>query len=354
MKKFGFGIIGCGVISSWHADAIRAIPEAELVACSDIVEKKARAMGEKYGIDWYTDFNEILRRDDIDIVNISVPSGLRRDIAIPAAKAGKHIISEKPLEVTLEKCDEIIKAARDNNVKLGVIFQSRFSDDAKVLKKALDKGKFGKLVYGEASVKWYRTQEYYDSAGWRGTWALDGGGALMNQSIHAIDFLQWLMGDVESLSGYTALLSHKRMETEDTAVASLRFKNGALGAIIGMTSAYPGYAKRIEIYGTKGTAVIEDDNILIWNFIEEDEEDKEIKEKIKEKAKNKKEAVGAASPTAGVTFEGHRRQIVNFMEAIEENKEPLVNGEEGRKSVEIIIGIYRSSKERKEVKFPLK
>ena len=351
MKKLRFAIIGCGVIGPWHADSIRAIPEAELVACADVVEEKAKAMGEKYGIDWHTDIKELLKRKDVDIVNICVPSGLRRDVAVPAAEAGKHIISEKPLEVTLEKCDEIIKAARENGVKLGVIFQSRFSDGAKILKRALDKGKFGKLVYGEASVKWYRTQEYYDSAGWRGTWALDGGGALMNQSIHAVDFLQWLMGDVESLFAYTGLLAHERMETEDTAIATLKFSNGALGSIVGMTSAYPGYAKKIEIYGTKGSAILEDDEIVAWNFIEEDEEDKKIREGAK---REKEEATGASSATSGLTSEGHRRQILDFIEAIKEDREPLVNGEEGRKSVEIILGIYRSSKEKREISFPLK
>ncbi|NOZ63758.1 MAG: Gfo/Idh/MocA family oxidoreductase [Caldiserica bacterium] len=351
MNKFRFGIIGCGVIGPWHADAIRAIPEAELVACADVVEEKARTMGEKYGIDWHTDINELLQREDIDIVNICVPSGLRKDIAVPAARAGKHIIAEKPLEITLEKCDEIIKAARDNGVKLGVIFQARFSDGVQTLINALNKGKFGKLVYGEASVKWYRTQEYYDSAGWRGTWALDGGGALMNQSIHVVDLLQWIMGDVESLFAYTGLLAHERIETEDTAIASIKFKSGALGSIVGMTSAYPGYAKKIEIYGTKGSAILENDAIVAWNFAEEDEEDKLIKEG---QTKKKTEAVGASSATAGLAIEGHRRQIFDFIEAIKKDAEPLVNGEEGRKSVEIILGIYQSAKERKEVRFPIK
>ncbi len=351
MSKFRFGIIGCGIIASWHARAIQSIPEAELVAVADVVEEKAKKLGEDFGVDWYKDFRDLLAREDVDIVNICVPSGLRRDIAVPSAEAGKHVLCEKPLEVTLEKADEIIRAARENGVKLGVIFQSRFSDGARLLRKALDKGKFGRLVYGEATVKWWRTQEYYDSAGWRGTWALDGGGALMNQGIHAVDFLQWLMGDVESLFAYTGLLAHERIEVEDTQIASIRFRNGALGSIICMTSAYPGYHKRIEIYGNRGSAILEDDQIIAWNFMEEDEEDERIK---KGAHQEEKAGAGAASPTAGLGFEGHRRQILDFITAIKEGKEPLVNGEEGRKSLEIVLGIYQSARTGKPVTLPLK
>ncbi|HIE43867.1 MAG TPA: Gfo/Idh/MocA family oxidoreductase [Candidatus Omnitrophica bacterium] len=352
-ERLGFAVIGCGVISSWHADAIRAIDEAELRAVCDVAEEKARQMGEKYGVDWYTDYNELFRRPDIHVVNICVPSGLRSEVVVPAAQAGKHIIAEKPLEVTLEKADKITRTARENRVKLAVIFQSRFSDDATLLRKALQEGRFGRLVYGEASLKWYRTQAYYDSGDWRGTWKLDGGGALMNQAIHAVDFLQWMMGEVDSLFAYTGLLAHERIEVEDTAVASLKFKNGALGSIIAMTSAYPGYAKRIEIYGTDGASVLEDDHITVWNFKEEREEDKRIKEEILKREVAKSEAMGASSPTAGLSYEPHRRQIVDMIRAIREDTEPLVNGEEGRKSMEIILGIYESSKTGKPVKLPL-
>ncbi len=351
MKKYRFAIIGCGVIAPWHADAINSIPEAELVAVADVVEEKAKALGEKYRVDWYTDFHKVLEREDVDIVNICTPSGLRRDIAVPAAKAGKHIISEKPLEVTLEKADEIIKTCEERGVKLAVIFQSRFSDAARTVKSALEKGKFGQLVYGEASLKWYRTQEYYDSAGWRGTWAMDGGGALMNQGIHNVDLLQWMMGEVDTIFAYTGLLAHEKIEVEDTAIAVLKFKNGALGSIVAMTSAYPGYARRIEIYGTKGTAVMENGRIKVWNFKEEDEEDQKIKEAISQK--EERVATGASSATAGLSYEEHRRQILDFINSLEENRPPLVDGREGRKSIEIILGIYTSARERREVKLPL-
>jgi len=350
-KKLGFGIVGCGVVSSWHADAIRAIKEAELVAVSDVVEERARKMGEKYSIDWYTDYHELIKREDIDVINICVPSGLRAEVSIPAAEAGKHIISEKPLEVTLDKADQIIETAQKNKVKLAVIFQSRFSEGAGLLRKALREQRLDKLVYGEASVKWYRTQEYYDSGGWRGTWKLDGGGALMNQGIHAVDFLQWVMGEVESLCAYSGLLAHERIEVEDTVAASLKFKNGALGNIIAMTSAYPGYSKRIEVYGTDGTVVLEDKDVVVWNFKEEREEDQKIKESIAKKKPS--EAKGASSATAGVTYEGHRRQIADMIKAIKEDSQTLVNGEEGRKSLEIVLAIYESSKSGKPVKLPL-
>ena len=349
--RVGFGIVGCGVVSGWHADAIKAIEGTELVAVSDVVEERAREMGKKYGVDWYTDYRELIKREDIDVVNVCVPSGLRAEVSIPAAEAGKHIISEKPLEVTLEKADQILEAVHKNKVKLAVIFQSRFSEEARLLRKILQEKRLGRLVYGEAAGKWYRSQEYYDSGGWRGTWKLDGGGALMNQSIHAVDFLQWMMGEVESLYAYSALLAHERIEVEDTLTASLKFKNGALGSIIAMTSAYPGYARKIEIYGTEGTVVLEDGRIAVWNFKEEREEDKKIRESIAKE--NSPGAKGAASATAGITYEEHRRQIVDMIKAIKEDRQPLINGEEGRKSLELVLAVYESAKSGKPVNLPL-
>lgn len=349
MGKFKFGIIGAGVIGPFHAEAIRTIDEAELVAVASRSKEKAKAMGEKYGVDWYTDYRKLLERKDIDIVNICVPSGMHCKIGIDAAEAGKHIIAEKPIEVTLEKADRLIQTCREKEVKLAVIFQSRFEDDAQRLRKAVESGKLGRLVLGDAYVKWYRSQEYYDSGAWRGTWELDGGGALMNQSIHAVDFLQWIMGGVDTIFAHTATLAHQRIEVEDVAVATLTFKNGALGVIEGTTAAYPGYSKRIEVYGDKGSVIMEDSRIVSWEFKEKSEEDKKIKEEAR---KAQAAGKGASSPIAGLSYEPHRRQILDMIQAIKEDREPLVNGIEGRKSLEIILAIYHSARTGNPVKFP--
>jgi predicted dehydrogenase len=206
MKKLGFGIIGSGNIGPFHAEAISHIEEAELKAVSDVVEERAKELAEKYRVDFYADYNKLLEREDIAVVNICTPSGMHEEIALTSANAGKHLIVEKPLEITLEKCDRIIKSCEENKVKLCVIFPSRFGKATTKLKESIGKGRFGKLVLGDAYIKWYRSQEYYDSGGWRGTWKIDGGGALMNQSIHTVDLLQWMMGSVESVFAYSETL----------------------------------------------------------------------------------------------------------------------------------------------------
>ncbi len=349
----GFGIAGCGMIAAYHAEAIEDIDGAEVVATWDVAEEPARELAETHDVDWYTDYDAFIGRDDLHVVNICSPSGTHAKAGVPAAEAGKHVIVEKPLEITLEKCDRLISAAEQAGTKLAVIFQSRFKDDARLAKDAVEADKLGDLVYAEATVKWFRDQEYYDTSEWKGTWELDGGGALMNQAIHAIDQLQWLAGSPEQVSAYCAALAHERIEVEDTATASLRFENGALGSVTAMTSAYPGYAKRIELYGTEGSIVLEDDELVRWNFRDESEEDMQIKERIRRAAEEEDEAMGAASASAGMTSEFHRREIEDVIEAIREDGVPAISGQEGRKSVELIRGIYRSAEAGGPVTFPL-
>jgi len=343
-KELGFGVIGCGVITPWHIYGILRTKGAKLVAISDMIEERAKKVGQENKVDWYKDYHKMLEREDIDVVNICTPSGTHGEIAIEAAKAGKHIIVEKPMEIALDKCDEVISACKKAKVKIEVIFQSRFLPSVKKLKKAIDEGKFGKLVLGDMYNKWYRSQEYYDSGKWRGTWKLDGGGALMNQGIHGVDLLQYIMGPVDSLYAYTKTLTRK-IEVEDTAVAVINFKSGALGVIEATTSVYPGFSRKLEIHGEKGTVIIEDEDITRWEFQGKESETKKIV--------SKKEAGAAAKPTA-MGKEGHRVQIEEMVKAIKENREPLVNGEEGRKAVEIISAIYKSSRTERPVKFPLK
>lgn len=339
--SYGFGIVGLGLIADFHAKAIQAISggRSSLVACCSRSAKKAQEFEKKYGCTGYTDLKKFLVHPGLDIVSLCTPSGAHLEHSLAAAKAGKHVIVEKPLEITLERCDTIIAACESAKVSLAGIFQSRFSEVAGIVKRAVDQGRFGTLVLGDAYVKWFRSQEYYDDGGWHGTQALDGGGALINQSIHAIDLLQWFMGPVESVQAFTGTVGHKRIEVEDNAVAALRFRNGAFGVIEGSTSVYPGFLKRIEISGTKGSVILEEETLKAWDFAESLPEDEEIRKKF---GAGTETGGGAADPGA-ISFEGHRRQFEEFITSLEQGRSPLVDGREAKKAVEIIQAIYTSA-----------
>jgi len=346
---FGFGIVGTGMIADFHAAAIADIADAKLVGCYNRTAEKAAAFAEKKGITAYDSLDEMLANPEIHVITICTASGAHMEPAVAAAKAGKHVIVEKPLDVTLARCDAIIAACQENNVKLATIFPSRFHGPAQEMKKAIEAGRFGTLSLGDAYVKWFRTQEYYDSGAWRGTWQLDGGGALMNQAIHSVDLLCYLMGDVAKISANCAQLGHERIEIEDVAVASLKFKNGALGTIEASTAVYPGYLKKIEIHGTKGSAVMEEEDIKSWEFADPTEEDDAIRERMAGKTET---GGGAADPKA-IGHHGHRSQFEDLLAAIQENREPSVNGPEGRRSVEVILAIYQAAASGHRVSLPL-
>lgn len=344
-REVRMGVVGMGFIGMFHCNAMKEVPEAHLVAVADSAKspnlKKAE---EQFNVMSYRVPDQLLRRKDIDAVTLGVPSGLHMDIGVKAAKNKKHVLTEKPIEVTLERADQLIQTCRENDVKLGVISQRRWDKGMKELKEAVDQGLLGDLILGDAYVKWYRTQKYYDSGGWRGTWKLDGGGCLMNQGVHTVDCLQWVMGDVKEVIAQTALLAHQRIEVEDIAQALLKFKNGALGTIIASTAVYPGMDERIEVSGTKGTMVMNKSSITLREIMGETKPEKtEIVER----------GSGAADPQA-ITNEGHVAQIRDFCRAIIENREPMINGEEGRKPLEIILAVYQSAQTRKPVKLPLK
>ena len=345
----GFGIVGCGMISNFHATAIEGIRGAKIVACFDTFPSAADRFAAANGCTAYHKLKQMLADPAVDIVTVCTPSGAHRDPAVAAAKAGKHVVVEKPLEITLKRCDAIIKACRKNKVKLCTIFPSRFSPANVALKQAVDAGRFGKLTLGDAYTKWWRTQEYYDSGDWRGTWALDGGGAFMNQAIHSVDLLYSLMGDVAEVTGTTATLAHTGIEVEDVAAATLRFKNGALGVMEATTSVYPGLLKKIEIHGTEGTAIVEEDAILVWNFKNKRSNDAALCRKFAKTTTGG----GAADPKA-ISFAGHQRQLQDFIKAVETGGQPIVDGEEGRKSVEIILAIYKSAWTGRRIELPLK
>ncbi|WZO96760.1 Gfo/Idh/MocA family oxidoreductase [Isosphaeraceae bacterium EP7] len=351
MAKHGIGIIGCGMIAEFHTRAINEIEAASVVAAFSRSEANGAKIATMSDGDCrvYDDLDRMLDHPGLDVVCVCTPSGAHLDPAVKAATAGKHVVVEKPLEITLPRCDAIIEACDRAGVRLCTIFPSRFTPANVALKAAIDTGRFGRLTLGDTHVKWWRTQEYYDSGGWRGTWDLDGGGALMNQAIHNVDLLQWLMGDVAAVQAMTATLVHERIEVEDTAVASIRFKNGALGVIEAATSAFPGLLKRTEIHGDRGSARVEQDDITLWTFAEHGEGDDAIRLSI---AGGTGFAAGASDPRA-IGHAGHREQLADFLDSIDRGVPAAVDGREGRKSVEIIRAIYESARTGAAVHLPL-
>lgn len=341
-REVRFGIVGCGAIAPWHIQAIRASRGGYLVAVADEVESQARKLAEELSVEAYGDYQKLLARPDIDVVCVCTPSGKHGEVAIAAARAGKHIVVEKPIEITLEKVDAVIRAADEAGVKLSAVFQRRFQDTTRRAKRAIDEGKLGRVVLGNVVNELHRPQEYYDSGAWRGTWALDGGGALMNQAIHGVDLLLHLMGPVESLHAYSGTLA-RRIEVEDTAVASVQFRSGAIGTIVAATSVWPGNPLRCEILGERGTVRIEGENISTWQ-IEGDEQ----------QAPTSAPAAGKVSAPTGFFaqgVEGHTSQIQDMIDAIHEHRQPLVDGREGRRAVELILGIYESARTGRPVSF---
>lgn len=338
--SIGIGMVGCGMIANFHAKALADAKGAHLVGAASLSLEATQKFAAKNDCKAYATIDEMLADDAVGAVSICTPSGAHMDPAIAAAKAGKHVIVEKPLEITTERCDQIIKACDDAGVRLTVTFQSRFHQSSQLMKKAVDSGRFGKITMGDAYVKWFRSQEYYDSGDWRGTWALDGGGALMNQAIHSVDLLLWLMGPVKQISAMTSTLTHERIEVEDVAVATLKFENGALGVIEATTTAYPGALKRIEISGSEGSAVLEEEDIKSWDFKNEEPSDATIREEMCGKTET---GGGAADPSA-IGHHGHTLLFEEAVSAINENRPSILDGTEGRRSVEVICAIYESAK----------
>jgi len=344
-KTFGIALIGAGNIARVHAAAIAEIDNAHLVAVCDSSEPACRAFSDAIGgISWTADLDRLLARDDVDVIDICTPSGTHADLAVEAARAGKHLIVEKPLAITLAQSDRIIDAAAANGVKLAGIFPYRFRQGVRKAREAIQQGRIGRLVMADVYVKWYRSQEYY--RGWHGTWALDGGGALMNQSIHNVDLLRWLAGPVDSIFGHVATLGHE-METEDTASALLTFANGALGVIQGATSCWPGDPARVEFHGTRGTIVLEEGRIVVWKLAGSTPREEETMTSLEAREGH------AFDDPAAVGHTAHRLQIEDMLEAIERDRAPCVTGTKARQAVEIIRAIYLSAQRGEVVRLPL-
>lgn len=343
-STFGVGVIGCGVISDTHLAALRLLPDARLVAVCDKNEAAAQAKAEAHGCDWHGSHHELLERGDIDIVNLTVPSGLHARLGVDVANAGKHIIVEKPIDIRLEAIDALIAAAASNGVKLGAIYQLRAYPTYRRLKEAVDRGRLGRLLHAAVSVPWFRSDEYY-ADGWHGTRALDGGGALMNQSIHYLDLLLFLMGPAVRVAGFTGALGHARIEVEDCGSAVVLFESGAQGVIHGSTCTYLGRPARLELHGARGNVHVEANEVRLW----------EVEGEPAERYEGPPAATAASDPRGGLedAVRAHAAQIQDLIDAIREDREPQLNGPEARRAVELILAIYRSSETGTVIDLPL-
>ncbi len=339
-RKVKYGIIGTGAIAQMHAQALTGVEQAELFMVFDTISERAQAFAKRHNCRYANSLEELLQ-SEVEAVTIATPSGLHGECVIPAAKAGKHVLCEKPLEVTVSKTNDLIRICESNNVRLSAVFQARFCEAVKTIRQAVDEGRFGQHVLGSASVRWYRTPEYYANAGWRGTWELDGGGALMNQGIHTVDLLLYFNGDPREVTGRFTRVMHKGIDVEDTVVAMVQFKNGSLGTIEASTACAPGFPRRVELSGTKGSVVLEGDHITRWAFADERPEDKLIRENGSPSADSK--SSGASDPMA-ISWEGHRRQLQELTEAILGGHRLTAPGSEGKRAVELICAVYESAR----------
>jgi predicted dehydrogenase len=359
-RKIRFGIVGCGAIGPTHAGALRQMPDVELFAVADLIPDRAQAMADKFSVPRIYHHQQQLFADPaIDVVCLCTPSGLHGDAAIAAMVAGKHVIVEKPMEINSTACDRMIAAQQQTGKLLAVISQHRFDAASMLVKDLIQSGKLGNIILATADVKWWRTQKYYDEGDWRGTWALDGGGAVMNQGIHTMDLLQWFAGEVESIFAHTRTAAHERIEVEDAAAATLTFKNGAIGTYVASTAVYDGQPVRIDVVGTEGTAILEGDRV------------KQIKLKSGQSFGGEGAASHAVQVASGGTAsvvdqaahrdkgakegavwgDAHRAQFEDFVLALRTGGKPLIDGPAGRTPVRIIEGLYASARTGKPVNF---
>src|SRR5467141_1484628 len=327
------GLLGGGNITETHARAARAVPGVEISAIHGTNAEKIARLCREHGGTPYQDSDAFLQHRPMDLVIIGSPSGLHAAQGIAAARHGLHVLTEKPIEITTARADSLIEAPKQSKVQLGVIFQDRMKPHIRQLKNWLDQGLLGKLLFVYARVKWYRPPEYYANSRWRGTLALDGGGALINQGVHTIDLLLWLLGDVARVQARTATLLHK-IEAEDTAAAIFEFASGALGIFHATTAAYPGYPRRVEISGTEGTVILEHDRIVAVNL-------RSAPAVLESAALDENQSASSAVVS---DFRGHQAVLEDFLQAIQHHRPPACDGLEGRRSLALIESIYRAAK----------
>jgi predicted dehydrogenase len=331
-KTVHFGIIGCGRIAPRHGQSLAQLETARLISVADIISHRAENFAKEFGAEACTDYRYLLDDKRIDVINICTPSGMHAHMAIEAMHAGKDVVCEKPMALTLEDADAMIATAHSTGRKLCIVLQNRYNPPMQDLRRAVDAGKLGRLLLGNATVRWYRPQEYYED-GWHGTLAMDGG-ALMNQSIHHIDALQWFMGDVESVFAFSGTLAHK-MEAEDTGVAVIRFKNGALGSVEGSTITYPQNLEgSVALFGEKGSIKIGGTALnrkVIWKVEGELEHEREM---LAQEQLDPPSVYGSS----------HTHVLKDMLRALEEDRDSQTNGYEGRRSLALVLAIYQSAR----------
>ena len=346
--RHGIGIVGAGVIGAVHAEAVGLVPGATLAAVTDVDPGRAKALAATWDCAAEPDLASLLTRDDVDVVSVCVPSGLHAKLGIQATAAGKHLVVEKPIEVTLAAADRLIAAARANNVLVTVISQHRFDTGLDELRRLLDNGALGSLLLGEASTKWYRTQGYYDSAAWRGTWELDGG-SLMNQGIHYLDLLLWAMGPAAEVTAICATQAHQ-VEVEDTTLALVRFASGAVGTVLSSTAAYPGFDQRLEITGTNGTVIVSN-GAITRRALANDRLTEPAGVTPATAVTPATEPTAAANP-AGIDPSSHAAQIADLLAAIDNGHQPAVTAESARATLQVICSVYESARTGRPVAVP--
>lgn len=342
-KQWKAAVVGTGVVGEWHVRMIPKLPNYELVAVCDLFPEKAKAVFEKNQMTArpiYGDLGELLAKEDVDVVHVCTPSGDHMKAVVTALEAGKNVICEKPLEIQLDRIDRMVETARRTGSRLAGIFQNRWNDANRAIKAAAEEGRFGTLTWAGCFTQWYRTDKYYEDGGWRGTWKLDGGGAIMNQSVHAIDLLQWIAGPVKRVSAYASSRIHAKIEVEDTASAALEFASGAFGTIVGTTAMFPGLPPRIEIGGENGLAISEN-GLKMFKFREERPADTELMARLAA-MKPKGTAGGASNMDIGLDL--HARNIMHILQAWEEGRDAETNGAEARKAVAIVLAMYESAR----------
>lgn len=351
-RPLRFAVVGCGHIGSAHARALRELaPRAELVAVVDSVPERAAAFGGDYGVAAIGSFEEALSRPDIDVVTLGTPSGLHAEQVVMALEAGKHVIVEKPLDVSVEAARRTLAAEQRSDRVAMVVSQMRYLAASQAVHRAAQSGAFGRLTSGTVSMAWWRSQGYYDSGDWRGTWELDGGGALMNQAIHVIDLFRWFLGNPIEVYAWSDRLAHERIEVEDSAVAIIRFESGALGTIHGTTAAYPGVSRRIQVHGDRGSAILADTRLEYYHAALGEATDLPYGSRGDENQATAvlpdQPPVPARLPSADPTdpsMSSHAVQFTDFLDAVAEGRSPLVTLTEGAKTLALICAIYESAR----------
>ncbi|HEV8607195.1 MAG TPA: Gfo/Idh/MocA family oxidoreductase [Tepidisphaeraceae bacterium] len=366
-KHWRCAVIGTGVVGEWHVKVTSQLPNTSLIAVCDIDSARAKKALARYNlpnIPIYTDQAEMLRKEQLDILHICTPSGDHMNPAIMAMEAGKNVITEKPMEIQLDRIDRMHEVAKKNNVRLAGIFQNRWNPANRAIHDALAQGRFGRIAWAGCFTPWYRPDQYYRDGGWRGTWKLDGGGAIMNQSVHAIDLLQWIVGPVKQVSAYASSRIHAEIEVEDTMSCSLEFANGGYGTIMGTTAMFPGQPARIEVGGENGTAVSEN-GLKVFKFRDERPGDAQILEtlcppapdKLKEKIAaaggdalleklglKKSTSTGGGSSNTDVPLDFHARNVMAILNAWDEGHDAETHAAEARKAVAIVLAMYESAR----------